>query len=83
MTIRTILCCWLCNRPTDLTVDLFPGSTLGSPRLWCRRCTSPRNFAKRLRERIAALEAQGPLLDANAELFNALSWLLANEEAAA
>src|SRR5256885_11606846 len=80
VTIRTLLLCWLCGRATDLTVTLFPGATLGAPRFWCSRCTSPRNFARRLRERIAALEAQGePLLDANAQLWNSLSYLLAAE----
>lgn len=53
MTIRTILLCWLCRKPFDLTVDLFPGATLGSPRLWCKACTRPRFFSKRLQERLA------------------------------
>jgi len=81
MTIRTILLCWLCGRASDLKVELFTGASLGSPRWWCRDCTKPRIFARRLRERIAFLEAQSePLLGANAELFKALSWLLAAEE---
>lgn len=73
MTIRTILLCWLCGRATDLQVDLFPGATLGSPRLWCRRCTSPRTFARRLRERIAEIESHGTPLPGE------LSTLLATE----
>jgi hypothetical protein len=83
MTIRTILLCWLCGRATDLKVELFTGSSLGSPRYWCSRCTSsPRIFARRLRERLETLEAQGTLLGADAELFNALSWLEAEALAA-
>ena len=82
MTIRTILLCWLCNRATDLTVDLYSGATLGAPRFWCRDCLRPRNFSKRLRERMAVLESQSPmLLGQDAELWNALSKLLAFEQA--
>ncbi len=71
MTIRTILLCWLCNRATDLTVDLYSGATLGAPRYWCRDCLRPRNFSKRLRERIAIEEAEDSL---NAGLWNALAF---------
>ena len=81
MTIRTILLCFLCNRPYDVPVELF-GGALGNPRYWCRDCLRPRNFSKRIRERMAALESQSePLLGANAELWNALSRQLAFEEA--
>ena len=78
MTIRTILLCWLCNRATDLTVDLYSGATLGAPRYWCRDCLRPRNFSKRLRSRIAQEEARDAL---DVTVWNALQKLLAIEEA--
>jgi hypothetical protein len=78
--MRVILLCWLCNRPHDLAVELFPGSTLGSPRYWCRDCLRPRNFSKRLRERMAVLES-ARLLGGDAELFGALTRLLSIEQA--
>ena len=82
MTIRTILCCWLCRKPFDLRVELYPGAELGAARYWCRECTRPRFFSKRLRERMAALEAESTtLLGEDAELWNALGKVLAFEEA--
>jgi hypothetical protein len=81
LTVRTILLCFLCEQPQNLVVSLFHGATLGAPRFWCSRCTSRRTFAKRLRERLAKLESQGtPLLGDDAELWNALTKLLAIEE---
>jgi hypothetical protein len=82
MTIRTILLCWLCGRATDLQVELYPGAALGSPRYWCSRCTSPRTFAKRLRERLASLESENTTMpEADVHLWNDLSMLLAYEVA--
>ena len=78
VTVRTILICHLCSRPYDLVVNFFPDATLGSPRYWCRDCLRPRNFSKRLRQRIAAEEAEDSL---NAGLWDALSKLLAIETA--
>ena len=56
-------------------MTLFPGATLGSPRFWCRSCCAPRMLSRRLKERIAADEAQGDRL-----LRDELSGLLAVEE---
>src|SRR5258708_19712956 len=53
VTIRTILLCWLCRKPFDLSVELFDGAGIGQPRYWCRTCTRPRFFSKRLREPLA------------------------------
>jgi hypothetical protein len=81
LTVQTILLCFLCGRPHALVVSLFHDASLGAPRYWCSRCTSPRTFAKRLRERLAKLESQGaPLLGDYAEVWNALAKLLAIEE---
>lgn len=61
-------------------MSLYPGATLGSPRFWCATCLRPRNFAKRLRERMVALEEQHEqLMGEGAELWNILSKLLAGE----
>jgi hypothetical protein len=49
---------------------VFDGAHLGDPRYWCARCTStPRIFARLLRERIAALEADVRELDEAAIAF--------------
>jgi hypothetical protein len=77
MTIRCILLCWLCNKPFDVPVDLFAGTQLGNPRFWCRHCTSPRFFSKRLRERIAR---NALCAEEGAGLFDALNKLLVLEQ---
>lgn len=74
MTIRTILLCWLCSKPYDLSVDLFDGAGIGQPRYWCRACTRPRSLSKRLRQRLADDEALGD------DDRNALQKLLAVED---
>jgi hypothetical protein len=79
--LRTILLCFLCGRPQHLVVSLYPGASLGSPRFWCADCLRPRNFSKRLRERLALLESQGTPLGDDALLFNALGKLLSIEQA--
>ena len=80
LTVQTILLCFLCGRPHALVVSLFHDASLGAARFWCRGCTSRRNFARRLRERLASLESQGTPLGDDAELWNALTKLLAIEE---
>ena len=77
MTIRCIFQCWLCDKPFDISVDLFAGTQLGSPRFWCRHCTSPRVFSKRLRERIAR---NALCAEEGAGLFSALHKLLSIEQ---
>jgi hypothetical protein len=58
LLIDATLQCWLCREAFDLNLFVFDGARLGHPRYWCARCTStPRVFAKLLRERIASLQA--------------------------
>jgi hypothetical protein len=70
MVIRTRLACWLCRKTHDLLLDLLDGVNFGAPRYWCARCTStPRIFARLLRERIVELQADVRSVDGEEILF--------------
>lgn len=75
---QTILLCWMCRKPYRLTIDLFQGADMGSPRYWCRDCTRPRLFSKRLRERMVEEETQAAL---GVDAWNALTKMIATEHA--
>lgn len=65
MTLDTILLCWLCRNPSILRIDLTVDVKLGAPRFWCRHCLKPRRFHQMLQRRLAQIEADPDM--ANAE----------------
>jgi hypothetical protein len=58
MTIHTFLQCFLCQRFLPLALNLVTDADIGTPRFWCRSCTSPRRLGRMLKKRIGEMTAQ-------------------------
>ena len=61
MTINTFLQCFLCQRFLPLALTLVTDAEIGTPRFWCRSCTSPNRLGRMLKQRLVEMTAQTEL----------------------